>query len=271
MNQYCEKKIAAPGTDFYYSIRFLNPHLRNTAVNLYATITEINEIPLECSDLSVAAKKIDWWQHEIQQLYLNKPQHPCTQAILPIIESYQIPKTIFEETINYIKLRLERPYCVSEQDFQIYSYHHFGFYLMLMDFCINQKGLIYLKYAKSLANCLATCQEIIFLRKKLYTNNCSIPLDFLQQFDLSLSSLEEKKHRKQLVLMLDNLHQKAIKMYQNAIDNIPTNYFSGGFTLAKIYLATLEEISKESFPIFKHQVTITPLRKLWIALRTRKV
>ena len=43
-----------------------------------------------------------------------------------------------------------------------------------------------------------------------------------------------------------------------------------GLIMAAIYEATLNEIEKDGFQVMKHRVSLTPIRKLWIAWRTSR-
>ena len=43
-----------------------------------------------------------------------------------------------------------------------------------------------------------------------------------------------------------------------------------GLIMAAIYEATLEEIEKDNFHVMQQRVSLTPIRKLWIAWRTAR-
>ena len=38
--------------------------------------------------------------------------------------------------------------------------------------------------------------------------------------------------------------------------------------MAAIYRATLEEIERDGFHVLQHRVSLTPIRKLWLAWKT---
>jgi phytoene synthase len=38
--------------------------------------------------------------------------------------------------------------------------------------------------------------------------------------------------------------------------------------MAAIYRTLLDEIARDNFPVLTHRVSLTPLRKLWLAWRT---
>ncbi len=87
--QYCQEKTAKSGSSFYYSFRFLSQSRRLAITALYAFCREVDDIADECTDLSVAKTKLNWWRSEIERLYQNQPQHPVAKALLPAIHTYQ--------------------------------------------------------------------------------------------------------------------------------------------------------------------------------------
>ena len=83
-DEYCQQRAAASGSSFYYSFLFLPPKRRRAITALYAYCREVDDVVDECEDAQIAATKLAWWRLELDRLYAGQPQHPVTQALLPL-------------------------------------------------------------------------------------------------------------------------------------------------------------------------------------------
>jgi phytoene synthase len=65
--------------------------------------------------------------------------------------------------------------------------------------------------------------------------------------------------------------ERAQALYQQAFALLPTEDKKAqrpGLIMAAIYRTLLDEIARDNFPVLTHRVSLTPLRKLWLAWRT---
>jgi phytoene synthase len=65
--------------------------------------------------------------------------------------------------------------------------------------------------------------------------------------------------------------ERAQALYQQAFALLPAEDKKAqrpGLIMAAIYRTLLDEIARENFPVLTHRVSLTPLRKLWLAWRT---
>ena len=52
------------------------------------------------TEASIAAKKLQWWQTEIDRIYSNSPSHPIAKSLLPITNKYHIEGQILNQFIQ---------------------------------------------------------------------------------------------------------------------------------------------------------------------------
>ncbi len=83
--QYCKEKTKQSGSSFTVSFIFLPKVKREAMIALYAFCREVDDVVDECTDYGVAQIKIDWWKSEIERLYDEKPQHPVSFALQPVV------------------------------------------------------------------------------------------------------------------------------------------------------------------------------------------
>lgn len=78
--QYCNDKVAMPGTPGYYAVLFQPPPIRNALVALRALQCELDDVVEQCSDRDVALRKLDYWRKELLSDSSAQP-HPVAQAL----------------------------------------------------------------------------------------------------------------------------------------------------------------------------------------------
>lgn len=260
--EYCENKIAKPGTDFYYSVRFISKPQREALIILYAVCKEIQDIPFDCTDDDVAEKKLNWWAAEIDKMFSGTPQHPASCALLPIAQKYALPKQLFAELIEGTKLKLTSNHCCTEQDFALYAYREYGIPMALSTYIIKDD----LKYIQPMANALAILDSIINCRHMIRNGYCFFPLDELEKFELTPAILQEMKMENGLILFLKAQLGKAEEFIKTAKSLKPIN--AQPLIMAKLKLLVANKYANKSFPVFEEQIALSPIRKLLVATFT---
>jgi phytoene synthase len=64
---------------------------------------------------------------------------------------------------------------------------------------------------------------------------------------------------------------RAHRLYDEALSVLPKaerNAQRPGLIMAAIYRAILDEIERDGFRVLDHKISLTPLRKLWLAWKT---
>src|SRR5512143_1562694 len=89
--EYCQMKVALPGSSLYYSLWSLPTGQRQALIALYALQRELAELSLECQDPAVAQRKLQWWQEEMPRLFMGRARHPVTQALAVSLERFSLP------------------------------------------------------------------------------------------------------------------------------------------------------------------------------------
>ena len=65
--------------------------------------------------------------------------------------------------------------------------------------------------------------------------------------------------------------ERANRYYDQAFSQLPDEDRYNqrcGLIMAAIYRATLEEVERDGFHVLQHRISLTPLRKLWLACKT---
>ncbi len=272
-DQYCQEKAASSGSSFYYSFMFLPPQQRQAIIALYAFCREVDDVVDECNDPGVARIKLHWWRDEVAKAFNGTPTHPVIQALQETVKHFNLPLEHFIEIIDGMEMDLNQVRYASFKDLNLYCYRVasvvglmaaeiFGYEdRKTHDYAIN------LGLAFQLTNILRDVREDA-MRGRIY-----LPKDELQQFGVTEEDILTGKQTEQVTELMKFQAQRARDYYQKAFDLLPEadRYPQrSGIIMAAIYLATLEEIAKDNFNVLEQRISLTPLRKLWIAWKTAR-
>ena len=98
-----------------------------------------------------------------------------------------------------------------------------------------------------------------------------LPMDELKQFDVKANELLERRYSDRFTALMRFQAERAHRCYDEALallDPVDRRAQKPGLMMANIYRALLREIEADDFRVLHQRISLTPLRKLWIAMRT---
>ena len=271
--EYCENKATQSGSSFYYSFLSLPDKKRDAIIALYAYCREVDDVVDQVAEPQIKAAKLAWWRNEIEQLFNSTPQHPITRALQPVISEFELPKKYFLEILDGMEMDLRRIRFGSFSDLQQYCYrvasvvgllsaHIFGY--------TNQKTL---QYASDLGMAFQLTNIIRDVFEDLNRDRLYLPQDEMKQFGVTENDLYQQKQSTAFKKLMRYQAERAKLYYQQAIEQLPEEdryNQRAGIIMAAIYRDLLDEIVHDDFQVLKHRIALTPVRKLWIAWKTRR-
>ncbi|MBL1321293.1 MAG: presqualene diphosphate synthase HpnD [Methylophaga sp.] len=272
-DEYCKDKAAKSGSSFYYSFLFLPELQRQAIIALYAFCREVDDAVDETSDADVARKKLEWWRFEITQTFKGEAAHPVGKALQTAIQNFDLHEEYFMEIIDGMEMDLDQ---FSYQEFKhlaLYCHRAASVVGLLSVEIFGYKDRNTLKYAENLGMALQLTNIIRDVREDAERGRIYLPQEDLQKFNVKTEELLELQSSEELIACLTFQTERARQYYQQAMDVLPdSDRYSQrtGLIMAAIYEATLDEIEKDGFKVMQHRVSLTPLRKLWIAWRTAR-
>ena len=272
-NQYCLEKTKASKSSFYFSFRFLNKSPRQAITAIYAFCREVDDIVDDCNNKEVAFEKIQWWRKEIENIFTNQASHPIALAIIEAKSSHIIKKQHLLDMLDGMIMDLKYNSYDTIVDLEKYCYcvaSTVG--LMLTDIFgyTDNKTLIYAKnmgLALQLVNIIRDVGEDA-RRERLY-----IPLESLQKFSIQpteiLNLMDEKDQR--FIALMEYETNRAYTLYEKSLSylsNVDRATQLPGLIMAKIYFTLLKEIQIAKYPVLHHKISLTSIRKIWLAYTT---
>jgi 15-cis-phytoene synthase len=271
-NRYCQDKAAASGSSFYYSFLFLPKPRREAITALYAFCREVDDVADECSDPDIARTKLAWWRAEIANLFAGKPQHPVTQALAPAVRDYGLNEEHFQEIIEGMEMDLDQNRYADFKQLQLYCYRVASVVGLLSASIFGYTDRKTLKYAHDLGMAFQLTNIVRDVGEDARRDRIYLPLDELAQFGVSEIDIIHGHENDNVRRLLEFQVERAQQFYKRAFDELPSadrRAQRPGLMMAAIYRTLLDEIRAGGCEkVLNHRISLTPLRKLWLAWRT---
>ena len=271
--QYCQDKAAKSGSSFYYSFRFL-PHRQRLAITaLYAFCREVDDIVDECEDPGVARVKLNWWRDELNNLFAGNPRHPVSQALSDALEHYALPQEHFLEIVDGMEMDLDQFSYSSFKDLSLYCYRVASVVGLMAAEIFGYRNRQTLKYAHNLGMAFQLTNIIRDVAEDSVRGRIYLPQDELARFNLTNDDILNRRWSDDFSRLMAFQTERAQHYYDTAFALLPEEdrYAQrSGIIMAAIYRATLDEIRQDGFQVLDRRISLTPLRKLWIAWTTAR-
>jgi phytoene synthase len=270
-DEYCQQKAAQSGSSFYYSFLFLPQERRRAITALYAFCREVDDTVDECTDVTIARNKLAWWRKEIAAMVAGNPTHPVTQALQPHVSHFALDSKHLLAIIDGMEMDLDQTRYLDYPGLQKYCWHVAGVVGILSASIFGFTDPSTLKYAEKLGLAFQLTNIIRDVGEDARKGRIYLPVNELQQFNVTAADLLNARHSDNFVKLMQFQTQRAQAMYDEAFALLPKQDRRAqrtGLIMAAIYRALLDEIERDGFHVLNQRVSLTPIRKLWLAWKT---
>jgi phytoene synthase len=270
-DEYCQQKTVQSGSSFYYSFLFLAPERRRAITALYAFCREVDDTVDEATDASLARIKLAWWRTEVSSMYKGTPTHPVTQALKPHIEVYHLEEQHLQAIIDGMEMDLDQSRYLDYPGLRKYCWHVAGVVGILSASIFGFSNPQTLAYAEKLGLAFQLTNIIRDVGEDARKGRIYLPVNELQQFGVTAADLLNARHSDKFEALMRFQTERAQAMYDEALALLPKEDRRAqrpGLMMAAIYRTLLDEIARDNFHVLTQRISLTPLRKLWLAWKT---
>ena len=270
-DDYCQQKTAQSGSSFYYSFLFLPPERRRAITALYAFCREVDDTVDETTDQSVARIKLAWWRGEVAQMYEGTPTHPVMLALQPHLQPYDLKQEHLQAIIDGMEMDLDQSRYLDYPNLKKYCWHVAGVVGILSASIFGVTNPQTLKYAETLGLAFQLTNIIRDVGEDARKGRIYLPISELQQFNVTAADLLNARHSEKFEALMAFQAQRAQALYDEAYALLPKEDRRAqrpGLMMAAIYRTLLDEIERDGFHVLTQKISLTPLRKLWLAWKT---
>ena len=270
-DDYCQQKAAASGSSFYYSFLFLPPERRRAITALYAFCREVDDAVDETSDESVARTKLAWWRKEIAAMLAGTPTHPVTKALQPHLATYALDGKHLAAIIDGMEMDLNQTRYLDYPALKRYCWHVASVVGILSASIFGATRPETLAYAERLGLAFQLTNIIRDVGEDARKGRIYLPVNELQQFGVTAADLLNARHNENFEKLMAFQAGRAQNTYDEAFALLPKEDRRAqrpGLIMASIYRTLLVEIENDKYHVLEHRISLTPLRKLWLAWKT---
>ena len=270
-DEYCQQRVAASGSSFYYSFLFLPAERRRAITAFYAFCREVDDVADEVSDVEVARAKLAWWRTEVANLAAGRPAHPAMLALLPFIARFGIDGARLNEIIDGMEMDLTHHRYADFESLRLYCHRVAGVVGQVSAAIFGYRHAQTLEYAEALGLAFQLTNIIRDVGEDARRGRVYLPEDELNRHGLAAADVLALRHGEGLVRMLEEQADRAESYYDLAFSRLhPEDRRDqrAGLIMAGIYRTLLREIRRDRFPVLDARVSLTPIRKFWIAWKT---
>lgn len=268
---YCQQKAAQSGSSFYYSFLFLPPPRRQAITALYAFCREVDDVVDETSDPALAQTTLAWWRNEVAQMLAGQPNHPVTQALMPHLQTFNIQGAHLLAVIDGMEMDLTQTRYLDFAALERYCWHVASVVGIMSASIFGYSDPRTLQYAEKLGLAFQLTNIIRDVGEDARRGRIYLPLSELKTHQVPVSELLNATHSDRFVELMRFQTRRAQALYDEAMSLLPAadrRAQRAGLIMAAIYRAVLEEIQRDEFRVLDHKISLTPIRKLWLAWTT---
>ncbi len=272
-SEYCLTRTGGPGTDLYYALWHLPGTQRDALTALHALAIEIDDTARECHEPQLAHTKLGWWREEIERAVRDRASHPATQALAPWLRQGLLPLPPLMQFIDATREDIG-PVRVARFD-ELYAHRQrtAGVVAALAAGLLGARDRSALEHARTLGTLHAIARTLADAGADLRAGRIYLPADELAGFGLVERELPIADDAEAWRRFMSRQTERLSRLYDDALASVPTAHTETllpDLVLAALQQALLEEIRAIDYRVLSQRVALTPLRRLWIAWRTRR-
>jgi len=270
--QYVQQKAAASGSSFYYAFLFLPPAKRAAITAFYAFCREVDDVVDEVTDPGVAQTKLAWWQTEVARAFEGEPRHPVTQALMPLAADHSIEAPHLLAVIEGCQMDLTQTRYLDFPGLERYCHLVAGVVGEVAANIFGKTQEATTQYAHTLGLAFQMTNIIRDVGEDALRGRIYLPLNELQQFDVKAHEILNRHYSDRFAALMQFQVQRAQQLYDQALSLLPkadARSQKPGLMMASIYRTLLQEIERDGYQVLHQRVSLTPLRKLWLAWRVQ--
>ena len=258
----CRERAAPPGAGLYYATRHHPEAVQQRLHALFALYFEVLDVFLLGVDPGVTQIKLQWWREELQRLQAGEPRHPITRELARALQ----PDAAAQATLSVLPDAVALLFIQDEtEDLPAWRENPGldAFWQLAVSAAGGSPPIL------SSATLLARLEQLQYLRLLLRMGYRPLPRDLLQAHGLHVEALLENPAADPVKALLAELVEAIRSGLDQAYREQRRRLPLFAAVLNRLGAATCEEIRRDGHALLQRRVALTPLRRLWIATRTR--
>jgi len=226
----------------------------------------------EAHEPDVAQRKLAWWDSEVAQAFAGSPNHPVMRALMPCVQAFGIEATQLHAVIQGCRMDLEQTRYLDFPGLERYCHLVAGVVGEVSARIFGQAQPQTTAYAHKLGEAFQLTNIIRDVGEDAMRGRIYLPIDELQRFEVKAHEILERKYSDRFTALMRFQAERAHRLYDEALALLPAEDRrpqKPGLMMASIYRTLLREIERDDFRVLHQRISLTPLRKLWLAWKVQ--
>ncbi len=272
-DQYCRNKAAPAGSNLYYSTLYHDPPGKRKLHALFAFHQELSEVVYSSSDPGAARVTLYWWFEEIGRLFSGEPKHPVTQELSQLDSADYLSQQEMMGCVATMAQMLDASDADAYRDWLEQHNATSGNIWKAAGQacgCTNQARLATLATAGC---CYGAFELLHHVRHFARLGLNILPAELLSKHNLNLETIIQPESGDAGTAFFTEVFELIQNEVQTCLTNLPgekAHELLFSRTMLKILSALCREYQSSPVSITHARISLTPVRKLWIAWRTAR-
>ena len=269
---YCLDKAAPPGSNLYYCLLYQAKQNKRGLCALFAFEYELEQIIAKNTDTGVSGLQLQWWLHEIDRVFHNASQHPIGIELVNVLRRETLDRHLLMHSIHATERHIQGGMV---EDYPAWI-DRFGAYkgnirqaAAMLCACKSSDSL---NISGKVGRILALLDVLQTLPRYLHRGLCPLPLNAMQQHGVTAKMLQQNSRQASVhalfAHLITNMADRLLALQEQMppCDRKKLVFCRVAIRLA---LALCDEIRRDHYRLLDNRIMLTPLRKLWLAWRTK--
>ena len=272
--EYCSNKAAPAGSNLYYSTLYHDPQCRRILHALFAFYHEISGVILESSDPGAARVTLYWWFEEIGRLFAGEARHPISRELSQLDSGNYLSQSELTGCVAAMAQFLDAPQTGAYRDWLERHSAASGFIWKAAGQacgCTDPGKLAVLAEAGC---CYGAFELLHHIRHFARLGLDILPSELLAGHNLFPETVIKPEYGEAatgfFTELLERLHN-AMETCLAGLQSEAAGNLLFSRVMLKILAALCREYQCEPAQIIDTRISLTPIRKLWIAWRTARL
>lgn len=271
---YCREKAAPAGSNFYYSSLFQSRDSRRALFALFAFHYEIQNALLLTSDPGVARLKLQWWRDELQRLAHGRLNHPVSRQLQAVMEQSGMNTAPLHHHIRAMETLVTSPRGASISEWLQYHCVDLGEFWRCAGELAGGRQNESLTFTGRSGGLVTLFDVLQNLRPLLAGGFNPLPGELVENYGVENRDLLLNPGAETVSGLFCAVIDHMVTAMDRCLDDFPamdrkTLLFS--LIMNRLSAACCREIRSDGCRLLHHRISLTPIRKLWIAWHTRLV
>jgi phytoene synthase len=214
---------------------------------------------------------VAWWRSEVAATFAGTPSHPTMKALLPHVAAYGIEPTHLLAVIDGCQMDLDQSRYLDFPGLARYCDLVAGVVGEVAANIFGRSLESTVAYAHRLGLAMQLTNIVRDVGDDARRGRIYLPLSELQQFDVKAAEILERRYSDRFTALMRFQAERAHRTYDEALallGDADRKSQKPGLMMANIYRTLLREIEADGFAVLHQRISLTPIRKLWIAMQT---